>query len=866
MGKALVNKHFAGLFNGISQQAPTLRLETQAENQVNGWSSLVYGLMTRPPSRYVASLSTAGTKDSLFHSIKRDSDERYIVGFHKGGSIKVNDLNGVEYPIIGATTHKAYLNVPVPKRDLAVTTISDYTFIVNKLTEVEMASVNENVEVLNPAKCTVTANGTDTGTFYIQVDGSTIASVTGTKEIINTSGNVSTITRTVDDVMNDLRNAINSYSGLSATQVVNGSFTFRKVNGSAFTIAASDNMTKSYTEPSTTNLLYDTVAYIYIAKGVAEQDYAIYLNDSRVALYTSETTDKASTYKTDTIASNLYSQLSAVDGFSVQIKGSVMKLWKTDGSDFTFRVQDSWGDMAIKGFKGQAQAFKDLPPICFDNAVIQIVGKTDSDEGSYWVKYVDTYIREGVEINTTGVWKESREPSKPHKFNPSTMPIQLVRRQDVAAYADSSNPRGIYFTVEPCLWSEREVGDETSAPAPSFVGQTINDIFLFSNRLGVLTGQSVCMTRAGDFFSFFPSTVTDVLDDDPIDIDAPTTDVTTLSYAIPSRDHLMIFADTQQFLMSAGGEPLTAKTANIVSILSYPCDNKTKPVAIGQMAYFASPRGNFTGIREYFIQSDGLVADAPNVAEHVPTLIPSSAEGLTMCSIPNEDIIMISDGSNKLYVYKFNWSGDQKTQSSWSIWEFTRNINSIHEFNNNLFIIFNDKSLEKISLVKDLNTPCVDSYKYVPFGTTIQGTSNLHIYDTQGNLIKPWFSNTTSFIQDVYIGYPYKFVYEFSPMYLKANDDMLGDVEAKALFRKAKVFLEGKTSFKLKVNDKEVNNTKLVYDYETPPNRTGRYDRSFLIRGDSSKSTLEIESTSSKPVILQSVSFELLVSQRSQRI
>lgn len=866
MGKALVNKHFAGLFNGISQQAPTLRLETQAEKQVNGWSSLVYGLMTRQPSRFVATLATAGTKDSLFHSIKRDSDERYIVGFHKGGSIKVNGLNGVEYPVVGATTHKNYLNVPVPKRDLAVATIADYTFIVNKLVEVKMAGVNESVEVLNPAKCTVTALGTDSGTFYIQVDGSTVASVTGTKEVINSSGNASIVTRTVEEVMSELRDMINQHSGLSATQVVNNSFTFRKINGSAFTVANSNNLTRTYTAPSTTNLLYDTVAYIYVAKGVAEQNYSVYLNDSRVALYTSGPTDQANTYKTDVIANNLYSQILAVAGFSVQLKGSVLKVWKTDGSDFNFRVQDSWGDVALKGFKGQAQAFKDLPPICFDNAVIQIVGKTDSEEGSYWVKFTNKYVRDGVEVKTTGVWKESREPSKPHKFNTSTMPIQLVRRQDIDTYSNSSNPLGIYFSVEPCLWGEREVGDETSAPTPSFVGNTINDIFLFSNRLGVLTGQSVCLTRAGDFFSFFPTTVTDVLDDDPIDIDAPATDVTTLSYAIPSRDHLMIFADTQQFILSAGGEPLTAKTANIVNVLSYPCDSKTTPVAIGQMAYFASPRGSYMGFREYFIQADGLVADAPNIAEHVPTLIPSSAEGLTMCGIPNEDMIVISDGTKKLYIYKFNWSGDNKTQSSWSIWEFNRNINSIHEFNNELFIIFSDKSLEKISLVKNLNIPYVDSFKHIPFGTIIQGTSNLHIYRENGELIQPWFSNTISFTEDVYIGYPYKFVYEFSPLYIKGSDEMLGDVESKAMFRKAKVFLEGKTSFKLKVNDREAGNTKLVYNYETPSNRNGMYDRSFLIRGDSSKSTLEIESTSSKPVILQSVSFELLVSQRSQRI
>lgn len=868
MGKALINKHFAGLFNGVSQQAPTLRLDTQAETQINGWSSLVYGLMTRPPSKFVSELSTSGGTESLFHSIKRDSSERYIIGFHKYGNIKVNDLQGNEYPIVGASTHYNYLNVPVPRRDLAVTTIADYTFIVNKLVEVKMASVSESQDVVNPAVCTIAIGGPDTGTFSIQVDGSTVASVTGTKEVVDGAGNITTVVRSANEVIEELRRSINSNTGLSATQVVNLSFTFRKTTGSAFSVVTSSNIWNSYIAPSTTSLLYDTVAYIYIAKGVAEQNYAVYINGGRVALYTSGPTDQAGTYKTDTIAYSIYSQLAGLGGWGVELKGSVIKLWRYDGGDFDFRVQDSWGDSAIKGFKGQAQAFKDLPPICFNNAVIQIVGKTDSDEGSYWVKYVDTYIRDGVEIKTTGVWKETREPSKAHKFNPSTMPLQLVRKQDIDTYASPSNPYGIYFSVEPCLWSEREVGDETSAPTPSFVGNTINDIFLFSNRLGFLSGQSVCMTRAGDFFSFFPSTVTDVLDDDPIDIDAPTTDVTTLAHAIPSRDHLMIFGDTQQFLLSAGGEPLTAKTANIINVLSYPCDIKTAPVAIGQMAYFISPRGNYMGLREYFIQSDGLVADAPNVAEHVPTLIPNSTEGLSMCSIPNEDMIILSNGTNILYVYKFNWSGDNKTQSSWSTWKFNRKIYSVHEFDNSLYLIFEDRSLEKISMVKDLNTPCIDCFKIIPAGSLVYGKKDLHIFKTNGELIQPWtnLGQTIGFSEPVITGFPYSFKYEFSPLFVKSSEEMLGDVETKSLLRKARVFLEGKTRFKLKVNDKYTNTTKIVYDYKTPYNKPTMYDRSFLLKGDSTKTTLEIESTGSEPIVLQSVSFELLVSQRSQRI
>ena len=60
---------------------------------------------------------------------------------------------------------------------------------------------------------------------------------------------------------------------------------------------------------------------------------------------------------------------------------------------------------------------------------------------------------------------------------------------------------GTDFTVS--QFGSRVVGDLTSSPEPSFVGQKMSDIFFHRNRLGFIAGEAVVMSRAGEFFKFF---------------------------------------------------------------------------------------------------------------------------------------------------------------------------------------------------------------------------------------------------------------------------------------------------------------------------------------------------------------------------
>lgn len=138
----LINRQIPALYNGVSQQPPTVRLPSQCEELVNFYPNVVDGLRRRPPAEYVAKITSADLSGAHLHIINRDANERYIVVL-TNGDLKVFDLNGVEQ-VVAFPHGKAYLNVTNAKSDFAAVTVADYTFIVNKTKVVEMADVGSD--------------------------------------------------------------------------------------------------------------------------------------------------------------------------------------------------------------------------------------------------------------------------------------------------------------------------------------------------------------------------------------------------------------------------------------------------------------------------------------------------------------------------------------------------------------------------------------------------------------------------------------------------------------------------------------------------------------------------------------------------
>ena len=163
----LITSSIPNLINGISQQPPTLRLASQAEDQVNFKSSVADGLTVRPPSRHLAKVDDTNWSDAFIHTINRDVTERYVVAI-RAGQLRVFEAGtGVERTV-NAPNGWGYLS-GAGKDDYRAVSVADYTFILNRQQDVKVA------DTLSPKrenKSLVVVRGGNYGrTYRIIIDG-----------------------------------------------------------------------------------------------------------------------------------------------------------------------------------------------------------------------------------------------------------------------------------------------------------------------------------------------------------------------------------------------------------------------------------------------------------------------------------------------------------------------------------------------------------------------------------------------------------------------------------------------------------------------------------------------------------------------
>jgi hypothetical protein len=429
----------------------------------------------------------------------------------------------------------------------------------------------------------------------------------------------------------------------------------------AVTIADSTfliNTERTVLKNSAVNGTLKREAIVDVRQGNYGKTYRILINGGTAATYTTPDGGQAShSAQIDTtfIATQLHNALVAnvtnntTYGWQFARYGATIHITSGNNVDFDITVEDGFNGYAMRAAKGQVQKFSDLPVNAPPNFTIEVVGTDGSDADNYYVKFVTS--------TTGGLWKETLKPGIQYRIDSATMPCLLVRE------ANGS------FTFQQIAWGDRLVGDDSTAPFPSFVGNKITDMFFYRNRLGFLSNENVIFSEAGKFYSFFPKTVTTVLDTDPIDVGVSHTKVSLLRHAVPFAENLILFSGQTQFKVNAG-DKLTPATISIDQTTEFECSTDVKPVGVGQTVYFAVPRGSFSGVKEYFVESDNQTMDASDVTAHVPNYIPGDL--FKMAAATNEDILVALSKAqaSRVYVYKFYWAGEEKLQSAWSYWEF----------------------------------------------------------------------------------------------------------------------------------------------------------------------------------------------------
>jgi len=415
-------------------------------------------------------------------------------------------------------------------------------------------------------------------------------------------------------------------------------------------------------------------ALVFVKQGGIVGDYTIDVDDEATSPAATFTADANST--ASAIATDLAVDIHGSGNFSA-VAGSHVIYISNSGADFTINVAHTDGDSNIEVFKGSCQRFTDLPTYAKDGLILKVEGEPSETVDDYYVKFV---ALSGSGTIGEGTWEECAAPALVDslQLDASTMPHVLIRQADSTfvfkkadggTHTSDTAPNPVY-DYSAFSWGTRLVGDADTNPDPSFVGQTINDIFLFKNRLGVLAGENTILSESGEFFNFFRTTVVDLLDTAVIDVASAHNRVAVLRHAVPMAQKLVLFSDTNQFILQ-GGPVLTPKTVSIAHSTSYDCLLACDPVSIGPSIMFPFNRGSYSGVREY-IPKDAVedIFEGFDVSAHIPKYIPGKITKIAAASHENVLVCMADGDTDALYVYNFHNSGVERLQSAWHRFEF----------------------------------------------------------------------------------------------------------------------------------------------------------------------------------------------------
>lgn len=129
----VTSKAIPNLIQGVSQQAPQQRRDTQCEEQFDCVNSPVDGCVARPPAEAIKFLSGEDFTGAYCYDIFRADTEHYLVVI-KGGNLRVFDVGDGTECTVTFPDGKAYLTVTAddPKNVFRAATVDDFTFIVNR--------------------------------------------------------------------------------------------------------------------------------------------------------------------------------------------------------------------------------------------------------------------------------------------------------------------------------------------------------------------------------------------------------------------------------------------------------------------------------------------------------------------------------------------------------------------------------------------------------------------------------------------------------------------------------------------------------------------------------------------------------------
>ena len=291
--------------------------------------------------------------------------------------------------------------------------------------------------------------------------------------------------------------------------------------------------------------------------------------------------------------------------------GNVIKIRRTDGRSFNIGTRGGTTNRSMSSLKSSAQNIAALPDQCWDGYQLKVVNTDDADADDYYVRFKS----DAPGIPGAGSWEETTARNIPNQINSSTMPFALVR---VRMETSPSIP---WMTATPSaaglpvMW----VMKRRTPPPPLWVTASLACSSIRTAWASYLE-DAVIMSQPGDYFNFWSISALAISDADPIDMTAASTKPAFLKYAMGVTKGLLLFAENNQFLLSADGLVFSPNTVRMNEISDYNF-GVYQPIPMGLSIGFVTEADTYSKVFEMVVES---ADNRPQVAEITRAVLSTS--------------------------------------------------------------------------------------------------------------------------------------------------------------------------------------------------------------------------------------------------
>jgi hypothetical protein len=682
--------------------------------------------------------------------------------------------------------------------------------------------------------------------------------------------------------------------------------------------AESDYILRNLFEGTTsTTGSYTWPRFVTDADGISHSRWDKPLNLVSLIYMTNQLSPSGAHYNAAQAADNAtyldHPSLESDAAFSVELKGGQIGVINGP-ADFLISIDDSTAGEGLGLAHKSIANITDLPNIATHGFKIAVQGDVDEAADDRYVRFfVNGHTPDTADGSLgDGSWYETSGGNLNDRIDTLTMPM-LLKSTAVDAFELNHMPL-----------NKLAAGDADTNPDPSFIGNSIEKVFQFKSRLGFLSGSSVSMSEVkfGGYnieadvqsYNFYRTSVTSLLDGDPIDATISSSKVTKLRAAVAFQDNLILFSDFCQFVLK-GGDLLSPKTVSFNQITEYDYARTVDPIALGSYIYFPFSRGNFMGIREFTVNASTDNFDANEITAHVPQYIAKSATGglVALAGTSAESLMATTDGTD-IYIYKYMFSGNDKALSSWG--KFTVSgggIRGLTFIDSELYVVqsISDSDVSQTHLLKipvgnkhrdpegynthldrrvevTLDATAATPSFNLPY--SLRDDEEVEIYTKDGLLLQNTqtsangaqtlvtFHNNivsgglTGAAEKLYAGLKYTMKYTFSQLIFKAQAGQnMTRTAGKMRVRGGTIFFEDTSHFEVKVTphlrDTSTSQFNATIIQATQEGGLALESGSFQFPVFTSpeQTTITIENSSAMPCNMQSAEFESFVHQRSRR-